>query len=318
MGALVNKPRGRGSWCAAQGLGLLVLALSPLAWGTVPSGEPVTGCAADDESLARWRAVRAAPDDGDPNVLALPLAECLASANAELRDRIAYELLTYWLREGRITPATAEDLRSRLQPWLLRNESEWVLGRAFAALVLSELVRFDTGTRRWDRSTVNAVLEDALDALASERDFRGLDGDLGWIHAIAHQSDLLWRLARHPLIGEAELAAILEGVASKVAPEGNHPYVFGEFDRLARVIAAVTERELLAADVLESWIAHLARPRHISEWRQAFASPAGMAELHNTKGFLRALRQHLRPPEHSPSAADGRLRAIDAVLAALP
>lgn len=298
-----------------QALTVVAFVLAALSWAIAPParGAPVSACKADPPTLQRWRAVREHPHQGDPDELAPALAECLASPDPELRDGIAFSVLTHWLRHGDVEAVTVARLRRQLQPWLLERGPGWVYGRAFAALVLSELVRYDRQSGDWTRETLAGLLSDALKMLAAEQDFRGLEADTGWIHAVAHASDLLWRLARHPGLDGDQLRSVLDGVAGKVAPAGGHSYVFGEFDRLARVVVVVAERELVPADELNAWLNGFRRPRRLGEWRQAFESPAGMAELHNTRGFLRALREGLRLAEQQHL-----LPAVDAALAALP
>lgn len=277
-------------------------------------GDEPGGCPADEANRRYWREVRSDPASaGDPNELAPRLLPCLGSADAELRDRFAFELLAYWLRQEQLTPATVDGLRRRLEPWLDKPGPEQAYARAFAALILSELVRFDSLSGHWDTAVVESLLADALAMMAAEDDFRGLTYDHGWIHTIAHGADLLWRLARHPQVTAGGLARILDGVADKAVPPGKHPYVFGEADRLARAALAVVERDLLPAPQVQAWLARFGEPRHLDGWPQAYQSPAGMAELHNTRGFLRALREALRT-----SGQSRFLQAVDTALAALP
>ncbi len=274
-------------------------------------------CGSTAESVEYWRSVRRAPDGVDGNRHALRLADCLESRDPELRDRIAYEVLTYWLRGDRLDRATTDGLHAKLLAWMHRGEGEAgtddAIARAFASLVLSELVRHDTGHLQWTKDQLTQTLDATLQMLARERDFRGLDPDVGWIHAIAHGSDVLWRLTLHPSTTAPQLRAILPGVASVVAPEGAHAYVHNEADRLARVVSGAVARDLLASDWVASWVSDVGQPKHLGAWSEAFASVEGMAELHNRKQFLRALRQQLQ------GADDGQvLRAVDTALADLP
>jgi Protein of unknown function (DUF2785) len=274
-------------------------------------------CQNDAETQARWQAVYAAPNGGEPNELALELVACLASPNPQLRDRFAYQLLTYWLRGEVLTFETVDHLRARIQPWLMvgsgETNSDSAYGRAFAALVLSEVVRYDSIHASFDTDVLAGLLNDGIAMLVAERDFRGLDPTSGWIHTIAHGSDLLWRFASHPAVDVVQQRAILDGIAAIVAPSGNHPYVFNEFDRMARVVAAILQRDVLGSDALVAWVDQFASPRHMSSWSDAFASPAGMAELHNTKNFLRALLA-VAGAEEDTAVVD----SIEAALAKLP
>ena len=75
-------------------------------------------------------------------------------------------------------------------------------------------------------------------------------------------------------------------------------------DRLARVVATVVTREMVAAESLGNWILAFQSPQTMERWSQAFQSPAGMAELHNTKQFLRALSDQLNEAEVAPEISE--------------
>ena len=98
-------------------------------------------CNDNSETLEYWRTVREAAADAPANSLLLVLADCLQSANPELRDRIAYEVITYWLRNKRVSDQNVSRLRLKLIPWLREGagtaSGDSAIARAFSALVLS-------------------------------------------------------------------------------------------------------------------------------------------------------------------------------------
>ena len=55
----------------------------------------------------------------------------------------------------------------------------------------------------------------------------------------------------------------------------------------------MVRRELVEPEVIVAWLELFAVPQSMNKWSAAFQSPAGMAELHNTKQFLRALSDQL-------------------------
>lgn len=274
-------------------------------------------CPSDRESLERWRAVRQSALEAEADRLALELAECLASRSPELRDRIAYEVLTYWLRQEKLKAETVAALREKLIPWLARGGgeagSDAAIVRAFSALVLSELVRHDTIHGAWPPEQIASSLKSALAAFTAERDYRGLVPEIGWIHCVAHEADLLWRLVLHPKTSGADHAATLEALSGQIGRLGLPAYTHNEGDRLSRVASAVVARgELPAADV-SAWITSVGQPGSLESWRAAFLTPDGMAQLHNVKSFLRALRQQLSQDSHENLTSH-----VDSVLAELP
>ena len=83
-------------------------------------------------------------DDARRQALAIALADCLASPDPVLRDDLAFEALSHWMRAGLLGPTTLQTLRLALLPQL-RPESVDPAGfrQPFAALALSEVARVD-------------------------------------------------------------------------------------------------------------------------------------------------------------------------------
>lgn len=248
-------------------------------------------CGETDKALAYWRPIREQAADADlpADSLAADLVSCLGSANPELRDRIGYELFTYWLRQEKLSNGARHSLLAALHGNLSADQT---LLRSFSALILAELMRSDANDAFMDNGERNALLDSAAQAIAAETDFRGLEPDIGWVHPVAHMADLLWRFALHPATDSEQSVAILAAVGEKVAPV-KVAYAFNEGDRLARVVATLIQRELLDPRYVADWISDFQSPKSMEKWSDAFAHPAGMAELHNTKQFLRALSDQL-------------------------
>lgn len=262
-------------------------------------------CLDTETALEYWRPIREqAPTSESPaDGLAIELLGCLASVNKELRDQIGYELFTYWLRGEKLSDETRRVLLGELTsmmavpPEMMPGNSAFA--RSFSALILSEVMRSDSNQPFMTTAERQALLDQAIQSLERENDFRGLDADLGWIHPVAHMSDLLWRFALHPETSAEQAESILAGVRSKVSPTEVF-YSFNESDRLARVITTLIQRELPGADRVGLWIKSFETPDSMEKWSEAFMSPRGMAELHNTKLFLRALADQLDGAEIDP------------------
>jgi hypothetical protein len=250
-------------------------------------------CMETGAALDYWQPIRERVSAGDgslqANELALQLVDCLGSPDPALRDRIGYELLTTWLRSGALTDNTRTALLVTLQDGLSESDP---LRRSFSALILAEIMRSDAIASFMSSEQRSALLAGTHSALENESDYRGLDAELGWVHPVAHLADLLWRFSLHPDTSTADARALLIAVRTQVAPT-RVAYAFNEGDRLARVVATIVSRELLPADELSAWISEFGSPVSMERWSQAFQSPAGMAELHNTKQFLRALSDQL-------------------------
>ena len=281
-------------------LKLMVVSTLFISWSWVQAEQPLvqTSCANETSVIEYWRNVRANAATANASELMPTLVNCLTSPNAELRDRIGYEVLTYWMRKESLSPEDVSELRNILVPWLSdgvgTSGNNSALTRAFSALVLSEVVRYDSLTPTMTSDEVDQLHSAALSMFTAERDYRGLTQEYGWIHTIAHGADLIWRLAMHKgLSTAAQQQAILNALTVQVARADLPAYTFNEFDRLARVAVAVISTELLTPKAIDDWVVKMGAPHELENWNNAFASPSGMAQLHNQKHFLRALNAAL-------------------------
>lgn len=262
----------------------------------------------------------AVPQGRSGDELAQALVGCLASPDPELRDGFGYEILTRWFRGGQVShpalKAIAKTLTDNLQMGMGESGTHSIFRRSFSALMLSEVIRRDTQAPFLEAAEFRAILEAALAYLPAERDLRGYDGKLGYVHGVAHGADLLWRLAISPKTDKADLERILQATSSKIAPEGEHAYIHSESDRLARVVVFAMNRGILDGAWLKSWVKQTVQPGNLGKWDNAFASTAGLAKLHNTKQFLRALENFISigsKPKGADELLPSMIEAIETV-----
>jgi len=264
------------------------------------SGTPPCTNGASD--VSKWQTVKDAPEQSGPlaDRLVNDLLPCLAALDPDLRDGLAYELLTSWLRGGHLSNQSRRKMLGELSeeldhdsvvPGPDENDSA-TLKRSFSALILAELMRSDLQQPFMTAVEREHLLLLTINALAAEDDFRGLDSDLGWIHPIAHLSDVLWRFALHDETTSRQALAILHAVRTKAVTDLN-AYRYNESDRLARIANVITRRKLVSSSAIVEWLQTFSRPNELAKWTDAFASPQGMVELHNTKLFVRALSDQL-------------------------
>lgn len=286
-----------------------VLAMTVLAGTARQANAAAVDCMNSDAALDYWRPVREqALSSGEvADKLVIELLSCLESPNPELRDQIGFRLFTHWLRGDMLEDPSRRILLAELSAMMAvppaAGPDNSVFARAFSALVLAEVMRSDSIRPFMTPAERQSLLDQALRSIGRENDYRGLDANLGWIHAVAHMSDLLWRFALHPETTAEQAESILDGVRSQVAPTAAF-YSFGESDRLARVITSLITREMVAADNAATWITAFSTPSSMEKWSDAYASPQGMAELHNTKLFLRALADQLDGADTDPAISE--------------
>ena len=259
----------------------------------------------------------ALPAGYDLHALTDELLSYLGSPDPHLRDGVAYPLLAQWISKGHYSQdelrAMTTRLSANLKVGLGEQGTESVFLRAFSALMLAELIHQESKRSIFEfaEADVRAVLEATLAYLPEERDLRGYIPGLGWVHAVAHASDLLWVLANSRYLGAADLERVLDAIASKVAPPVEHIYLFNEDARMARAVMGVLRRNLVSLSFLSGWLDRLARPEGRAISIEAFfvgeppaiASQVNVCLLHNTRQFLRSLYFALAAEEQPPAIA---------------
>jgi hypothetical protein len=216
------------------------------------------------------------PDAAERQVLAEGLVDCLADADPTLRDGIAYEALSHWMRAGEIDELGLRSLRDRLYAGLQADDPDG-FRRPFDALVLSEVARTDRIKPWMTPEERGAMVETASRYLESVTDYRGFDDKEGWRHGVAHGSDWLMQLALNPALDRGQLDRMLAAIATQVVPSSPHAYVYGEPGRLARPVMFIAKRELHTPAEWEAWFT-------------ALAPKLGDSKDYNDNGWL--LRRH--------------------------
>ena len=241
--------------------------------------------------------------------LAQALVGCLGDPDPELRDGIAFEALSQWMRADAFDAAQMGALRDRLYGLLDGPEGEGY-ARPFAALVLSEVARTDR-IKPWMSAAERAAMVDKAAAyVEGVRDYRGYDDVQGWRHGVAHGADWLMQLALNPALDRAQADRMLAAVVTQAVPASGHAYVFGEPERLARPVLFVAQRGLHSDAEWAAWFAALV-PR-IGDAKQAYRNVAWLARRHDLSGLLQNI--YLQ----AGNSQDPKIRTLQpAVLAAI-
>jgi uncharacterized protein DUF2785 len=198
-----------------------------------------------------WRAIAnnkyMVPEGESADALAHELSGLLASPDPELRDDLAYSILARWIyrKNSPISTPTlvslTDEWRANLKSGLDESGTNSVLKRSFSALCLSAMAEREAQLPFLGAERYHALVTETNTYLTVERDLRGYDANLHWIHATAHTADLLGALAKSPLLTKEEEASILAAIAKRLAtaPE---VYTQGEQDRLAAAVLTVIRR----------------------------------------------------------------------------
>jgi len=256
-------------------------------------------------------------DDAERQALALALVPCLADRDPALRDGIAFEAYFTWMRANRLDVATRGELLSRLSAIIEPEQADRDgFRQPFAALVLSEVARTDRIAPWLKPEQRAALVERASRYLASVRDYRGFDQKAGWRHGVAHGADLLLQLVLNPAVDRAGLDQLLGAVAAQVAPAGEHSYIDGESERLARPVLFAAQRGLLTTEDWQKWLQKVATPPPSLNGEAAYRTRAGLAHHHNLQAFLYALYVNAR--ESGDANIQALVPALQTVFKTLP
>jgi hypothetical protein len=242
------------------------------------------------------------------------LVDRLRSPDPRVRDEQAWSELAQRLSSGRDDPhlvALGEAAGA-----LLRDPQ--VQARTFGALLLGEVVeRANAGAEGPRPLHVVGWLATFAEWYAAERDLRGHDPQLGWLHAVAHGADALAAFAGSPLLGPPELTLLLELARERVQTPTPFHLVQNEDDRLGYAVMTVLLRDDVDDDALPGWVERLA-----ASWRDAPGGPVP-AELDNTVRFARTLHLQLTlgvrdepgAPVRHPRSRDQLLELLGSALA---
>lgn len=217
--------------------------------------------------------------------LAIALTGCLGDARPEIRDGIAFEALSTWMRGSQLDLATLKIIRGDLLTMMARPDVDG-FSSAFSALVLAEVARTDR-LRAWmSTEERDELIRVGALYLARARDYRAFSDADGFRHAVAHAADLVLQLALNPLTSKTQLDHMMLAVASQVAPEAGIAYWAGEPDRLARPIVFIAQRKLHTETEWQGFFAEVTNPKPLASWQIAFASERGIKKRHNVRAFL--------------------------------
>jgi Protein of unknown function (DUF2785). len=247
-----------------------------------------------------WRAIAAnkyqVPSGEVRFVLAQELSGYLASPDPELRDDLAYSILTVWIvRHQQFSPEQlvrlGEEWTANLRDGIGQRGTDSIFKRSFSALLLSSIAERELKTPFLGEVQYRKLLSATLDYLRDEKDLRGFDAVKGWVHSTAHTADLLAALAGNPWFTKQDQAAALNTIAQRLASAGE-VFTYGEQDRLANVIAAIASRSDFDLEGFKSWLGDLDSSDQ-AVWKDSPPKLPGLTRFQNDSYLLRAVVSHV-------------------------
>ncbi|MBD0708884.1 MULTISPECIES: DUF2785 domain-containing protein [unclassified Streptomyces] len=198
--------------------------------------------------MINWTSVEAAdcavPVGHPMDDLVRELSDALADPDPLVRDGAPYAVLATWIERGTIERSRRLELGDEMATRFTHPRTE---ARTFAPLVLDMLVTAGDFEPRW---------VDAFERwYPAERDLRGRDETLGWLHAVAHGADLLACFGLHPEVAPTRM---LDLAAARLTAPTDHVWDQLEDDRLARAIGRVLTRTDMSERDAVDWLEPIA------------------------------------------------------------
>lgn len=267
-----------------------------------------------------WRGIAGkkygVPEGEKAFALAKELSANLKSPDPELRDDLAYSILTEWILEK--NAFTAEEMlafeaewRGNLKQGIGENGTDSVLGRSFSALMLATIAERELKSPFLSEARYRTLLDAALQYLSEEKDVRGFDAKKGWIHATAHTADLLAALVRHPLFTESDQARVLEAVGKRLGT-AKTIFSFGEQDRLANAVAAMAQRADFSESGFALWVSRMDKA-DFAIWKDVPPKLEGLQRFENDTYFLSAFVARVSAGETKSGAEEAKKVAVESL-----
>lgn len=216
------------------------------------------------------------------------LLACLGDPDTAVRDGFAFTLWSEALRAKQVSPALMRHANERLQAMMSAPGDSGGFRRPFAALALSEVARADPIDAYLTDAELHALVVAGTTYLRGVTDYRGFVAGEGWRHGVAHGADLMLQLALNPRLTRADADLLLGAIAAQVAPAAAPYYIHGEPARLAAPVLYLARRPDIDDAALAAWFQSL-HPDDSARWREAYASDAGLAAVHNSTAFAFAV-----------------------------
>jgi hypothetical protein len=240
----------------------------------------------------------------------------LGSPDTEWRDALGYDVVASCVyQKKRLSPEERREIVLRLSGNLRRGIGETgtdsVLLRSFSALDLSIFAALEGADPALDDAGYPRLLDDALTYLRDERDLRGFESRVGWIHATAHTADLLKFLARDRRFTPPDQVRLLDAAWAKMTAPSTPVFTHAEDERLAAALVSVVRRPDFDPALLGPWLARFA-PLEKQVWSKTPPDPQALDASQNARNLLRSLYVLLSMPAQgtAPQPTPGAAEAV--------
>ncbi len=259
------------------------LALPDSAW----SAEPCSPMGMKPQALKELRQQQWQVNDHlQRQQLAKAMLTCLASPDPALRDEIAFESLSFWMRGKLLDVETIRHISEQLQLQLSTHQpsKHSDFARPFAALVMAEVARVDRITPFLSEPERSHMVKQAATFLSTVKDYRGYDEKQGWRHGVAHGADWMLQLSLNPALTIEHHQLMLQALASQIKTD-QHFYQYGESERLMMPILYLALRSPVDQTAWQQWFDALLQ----TELDLKKTTQRSLARRHNLQAFFNVL-----------------------------
>lgn len=190
------------------------------------------------------------------------MLEHIGDERGEVRDGLIYRMFCVGLEEELFSLPQFRRIYATLSEgaFLFRRGAgiRSTLERSFSALTLALLLHFDDkdGSRYSEALSEEeraCLVDDAIRFFEAEEDSTGWTEANGWVHTMAHASELLLGVARHSCCGRETAERMMNAIFTAL---GKREALFtdGEEKRIALIPLALLVRKLVTPEEIVVWI----------------------------------------------------------------
>lgn len=221
------------------------------------------------------------------------MLENIGHENPEIRDELIYGLFCEGFAKELFSIEQANTvIQYLLQNNLLLKDMDKIaisstLVRSFSALTLALIIYYDDQNaskyyRILTAEERDRIFQSGAEHIANERDATGYLAPYGWVHTIAHSSELLLAIAGHSLVNEKITEDILNGIY-KMFIKQTEVFRDREEKRIGLVLIEMLEKDRLSITGFISWINQFAEYYETSKLKEVkdFRSKENVANMLN-------------------------------------
>ncbi|MCX7571831.1 DUF2785 domain-containing protein [Tumebacillus sp. DT12] len=218
-----------------------------------------------------------------------PMLQYIGDPQPELRDELIFSTFYEWICvENKFTELELRNLLTVLTDeqhlfYGIGNAGDQtVFTRTFSVLPIALLVWRHRQQPFLDRADFQHLKHSLLRYYKEEKDLRGYLPEGGWAHGAAHGADALLELVQCP---ESDAAVQLEVLVAIQGMLHNGAFIFSEEEdeRIASIVDAMIDQELLPQQEIADWISGLAQ---CADWPRSRVQVIARV---NSKNLLRSL-----------------------------